>query len=961
MKRRPSERIAYIDGACLGDDALRAQVMYLLDASETGAPFAPPQLPSLPPSASERAIEIEAPATPVVIAKQEEAPPPVPAAAAESPQAPVIEPAFDDEKTRIAPPPKPEVAAPAFDDEKTRVAPPPAPPAPPSSDDDRTVIAPAPVPTAPPVTGPTETIIHAPLQPGEMPTTGSRIGPYQLLHSLGQGGMGSVYAATRADQEYKKIVAIKLVTSELNSAEMLRRFRNERQVLAGLDHPGIARLVDGGTTDRGIPYLVMEFVEGLPIDRYCESNHLPLRDRLKLFQKVCDAIQYAHQNLVIHRDIKPGNIMVSATGEPKLLDFGIARLMTAEFSAEEIELSRGEAAPMTLRYASPEQVKGEPVSTASDQYSLGVLLYELITGRHPFQSALVGRAEIENAILSKVPVKPSILVQEKAEGKLADRVPPEGSAKLSRHLRGDLDAIALQVLRKEPKARYASVQSLSEDIGAYLNNLPVSARADSVQYRAGKFVHKHVISVVAAFVLLIGMAIATGISLRFARTAQFERTRAVDRFNDVRKLARFVLFDFDDALRDGVTPARKLLVTQALGYLNRLASDTGGDIALEKEIVDGYLKVGDLQGNPYVANLGDVAGAKQSYNKAAELAQAMRSKHPADPEVLGMVATVDTKTGALMSREDPASALKPYQEARSILEGLSADPRARRNLMHVLVNMGSIKSGRGDTKAALADFTRAGQIAQELYAANRNDADARELMATADERSGQALAAGGSTGEALDQFRRGLAIYEELAALSPQSPARRRIQALSMSMGDALLDSGKNTEAVESYRKALKINETLLAEDPKNDEYKRDIQETLERLSEALYADKQLPEAHAITERALRMSRPIVDAQGASFIEIYNFCWLLLTTPFKDLQDPAVAKVYAEKLVSSTREKDPNTLDLLARAQFGTGDAKRAAETETKAISLLPPNTQSDARKELESNLAKFRARAEGK
>jgi serine/threonine protein kinase len=169
--------------------------------------------------------------------------------------------------------------------------------------------------------------------------------------------MGSVYAATRADQEYKKIVAIKLVTSELNSKEMLRRFRNERQVLAGLDHPGIARLVDGGTTDHGIPYLVMEYVEGLPIDRYCESNQLPLRDRLKLFQKVCDAVQYAHQNLVIHRDIKPGNIMISAAGEPKLLDFGIARLMTAEFSAEEIELSRGEAAPMTLRYASPEHVE----------------------------------------------------------------------------------------------------------------------------------------------------------------------------------------------------------------------------------------------------------------------------------------------------------------------------------------------------------------------------------------------------------------------------------------------------------------------------------------------------------------------------------------------------------------------------------------------------------------------------
>src|SRR5258707_618504 len=199
-------------------------------------------------------------------------------------------------------------------------------------------------------------------RPGQS-MVGRRIGPYQLLHSIGKGGMGSVYAASRADQEYKKIVAIKLVTSGMGTEDMLRRFRNERQVLAGLDHPYIARLLDGGSTDDGLPYLVMEFVEGLPIDRYCESHHLSLTDRLKLFQKVCAAVQYAHQNLVVHRDIKPGNILVGTNGDPKLLDFGIARLMTAEFSAEEIELSHGEAQPMTLRYASPEQVRGEPITT----------------------------------------------------------------------------------------------------------------------------------------------------------------------------------------------------------------------------------------------------------------------------------------------------------------------------------------------------------------------------------------------------------------------------------------------------------------------------------------------------------------------------------------------------------------------------------------------------------------------
>lgn len=981
MKRRPSERIAYIDGACLADEALRAQVMYLLDSSESEGAYAPPVLPQITP---ERPVELDPPAARIAVAKAEGVAPVVQAAALESPApfetTPVeIAPAFRDDRTRIDPPeaePSPpaldfektriapskaEPAAAVFYDEKTRIGPPPSAAAP-ADDDEKTLIAPAAskASTAAP-TAPTQTIAHAPLGPGELPTTGSRIGPYQLLHSLGQGGMGSVYAATRADQEYKKIVAIKLVTSELNSKEMLRRFRNERQVLAGLDHPGIARLVDGGTTDHGIPYLVMEYVEGLPIDRYCESNQLPLRDRLKLFQKVCDAVQYAHQNLVIHRDIKPGNIMISAAGEPKLLDFGIARLMTAEFSAEEIELSRGEAAPMTLRYASPEQVKGDPISTSSDQYSLGVLFYELITGRHPFQNALIGRAEIENAILSKAPVKPSVIVQEKAEGKLADKVPPESAGKLSRHLQGDLDAIALLALRKEPKARYPSVQSLSEDIGAYLNNLPVTARADSFQYRAGKFVHKHAISVVAAFVLVIGMAIATGISVRFARTANVQQAKAVERFNDVRKFSRFVLFDFDDALRSGVTPARKLLVTQALGYLNRLASDTGGDLGLEKEIIDGYLKVGDLLGDPFTANLGDVGGAKKSYSKAMELIQAIRSKHPDDPDLKGLLARVDMKFGGLAYRDDPLAALKPFQEAQSLLEALPGDPKAKHSLMKVLHNIGNIRLQGGDAKAGLSAFTREHQIAQDLFSADRNDLNARETMGSADESSGDALAASGSIPEALERFQRALSIYEELASLSPQSPARRRILTVRQRMGDAFSNSGKKDAAVTAFREALKINDMLLAEDPKNEQYQLDLAVVLQRFADALFAANQPQEAKQVTDRALKFLRPIVDTPGASFDQTYQFCWILLTTPFKELQDPAAAKHYAENLAQITQGKDPGTLDLLARAYFGNGETAKAVETETKAVSLLPANADTELRKELTENLSKFRTRAEGK
>src|SRR5579863_3526002 len=222
-------------------------------------------------------------------------------------------------------------------------------------------------------------------------------------------------------------------------------------------------------------------------------------------------------------------------------------------------------------------------------------------------------------------------------------------------------------------------------------------------------------------------------------------------------------------------------------------------------------------------------------------------------------------------------------------------------------------------------------------------------MANADEKGGEALAALGSANEALQRYHNALSIYEEMASLSPQSPARRKIQAVLTVIGDIQFDAGKKSDAVDSYRKALKINETLLAEDPKNDEYRRDLPMTLGRLANALYAEKQMPEAHAATERALRVLRPIVDAPGAPFSETYNLCYLLLTTPFQDLQDPALAKVYAEKLVAITQAKDPSTLDLLATAYFGAGDYAHAVESESKALALLPPNTQSDARKELES------------
>lgn len=799
-------------------------------------------------------------------------------------------------------------------------------------------------------------------RPGQ-PMEGRRIGPYQLLHSLGKGGMGSVYAASRADQEYKKIVAIKLVTSGLDSAEMLRRFRNERQVLAGLDHPYIARLLDGGSTDDGFPYLVMEFVEGLAIDRYCEAKHLSLTERLKLFQKVCSAVQYAHQNLVVHRDIKPSNILVGKNGEPKLLDFGIAKLMTAEFSVEEIELNRGESQPMTLRYASPEQVRGEPITTESDIYSLGVLLYELLAGEHPFQAALTTRAAIERAILTEEPAKPSAVVGRRADRE-ADAKLKHSAQKLARQLTADLDPILITALEKQPRGRFPSAESFALDITRYLNGFPVSPRRDEVAYRARKFIRRHAFSVMSAAAVAVALVVGSIITWQSAQTARAERAKAQSRFEDVRKLARFVLFDFDDQIKASPTEARKVLVTEAIKYLDGLAKNASGDASLGRELIEGYLKVGDIQGNPNGPNSGDAAAAQVSYNKAIQLAESFRAKYPQDTRLQNVLAQANMKLGDLSEYSgNKADALKRYRQALEIVHPLAAaDEKAKRNLMLVSEKIGTIQRDLGDTNGALESFGRYLPIAQELLAAHPNDTDARRDAALGYDQMGETMAKTGAISEGLQKLMTARSIYRELAASSPQSPARRDVASVNMVIGDILLrTAGKNDEAVDSFQQALKITEALVAEDPKNTEYKRDLHITLGRLAEALYAAGKKPEARRATERALQVLRPMVDAPGASDYEIYQYCWLLLTTPFRDLQAPALARHYAEQLVQTTAGKDPNTLDLLARAYDGAGDAPRAVETETKALALLPPNSASDLRTELVENLTKFRSRAAGK
>ena len=337
----------------------------------------------------------------------------------------------------------------------------------------------------------------------EEQVTGRRFGVYQVIREIGRGGLGAVYLAARVDDEYRKEVAIKLIRRGLDTDDILQRFRTERQILAQLDHPNIARLIDGGTTDDGLPYFVMEYVKGEPITAYCEAHELKLSERLELFRKVCAAVTYAHQNLVVHRDLKPSNILVTEEGEPKLLDFGIAKLLSAD--DEMLTQTAPGLRAMTPDYASPEQIKGGKITTASDVYSLGVLLYEILTGQRPYRLKTRTAEEISRAITEQEPERPSTSAAAASTNR-------NSQIDIRKSLRGDLDNIVLMALRKEPERRYSSVAQFSADIRHHLEGRPVIAHKDTFKYRATKFIRRNTIAMAAAALLLltlIGGIVAT--------------------------------------------------------------------------------------------------------------------------------------------------------------------------------------------------------------------------------------------------------------------------------------------------------------------------------------------------------------------------------------------------------------------------------------------------------------------
>ena len=686
--------------------------------------------------------------------------------------------------------------------------------------------------------------------------TGARLGPWRVLQEIGRGGMGAVYLAARDDDEFQKRVAIKVVKGGMDTAEVLDRFRRERQILAHLDHPYIARLIDGGSTSHGRPFLVMEYVEGRTIDVYCREAELDVEARCRLFLKVCAAVSYAHRNLVIHRDLKPGNILVAADGSPKLLDFGVAKLLDPELDSGPTHTISG-GRLLTPEYASPEQVRGHLVGTASDVYALGAILFELLTGAKAQHVDSHSPAELEKAICDTEVRPPSSCID-------------TSDARLRRLLSGDLDNIVLMAMRKEPALRYSSVDLLAQDMSRHLEGRPVTARAPSAGYRFGKFARRNRIWLAAASLATVSLVVGTWASVTAARQARIERRRAEDRLSQTVELVNHALFDVDDTISrlPGATDARRQLVKSTLDYLDKVSKDAGNDERLRKEMGSAYFRLGDLQGYPFAPNLGDTAGAMKSYRTSAEILDPLHRIHPDDAESQRLwLETQDHLAELLNENGDSEGASKLIHGALPAAEALARLPdtgvegeRIQGDFYNLLANVAS----KHDLIQALVYARHEIEIFSRLAERHPDRTDFVLEQSVGYALVGGVLNRQGDARGSLEQFLRCTELREALVKAHPNDVVYKRNLMISYGhvgdqLGSPVANSlGDSVGARAYYRKAVAIGEEIYKADPNDTTARFDLAAGLERLGMVDVPASEIPQSLAMLERSAIMLERIV-------------------------------------------------------------------------------------------------------
>jgi len=818
-----------------------------------------------------------------------------------------------------------------------------------------------------------------------------RVGPYEIDRLLGRGGMGAVYLAHRADGQFEQKVAIKLIDLPLATALFRERFRQERQILAELQHPFIARLLGGGVTAGGDPYLVMEYVDGVPIHRFCEERRLSTPERLALFMRVCEAVQFAHQNFIVHRDLKPDNILVAEDGSPRLLDFGTAKLLSPSLVRPGGELTREGCQSFTPQYASPEQVLGNPITTASDTYSLGVLLYLLLTGTQPYELKEMTTAEMLRVICEEAPRRPS------------------QAAGSNKRLDADLEAILLKALRKEPRERYLTAEQMASDVRAYLEGQPVGARQGTLRYRASKFIRRNRLALAGTAALAVTLIAGVAGVLWQAKVANEERRKAEARSADLRQLSNSLLSELDEAIKQlpGSTGAQKLLVTRVLEHLDRMAKDAQGDRQTKLDLIDAYTRLGNIQGNAYDQNLGDPTGAFVSLGKALDLARPLAAsgsmdreatralalaeqsrseilwqtgKTPeavsvmrdavksydvlaADPhataallaEVAGAHGTLADELGqpGTQSLGDGPGAIVEYGKDLSLtIRGLSIDPslmRAKRAFIIAPLKIANVEM-ETDPAQALKDFRIALQRVDALPQAEQVNLATTRLRTILVRKEANALVQLGEYSEANALFAEIYPSFQRFVAADPQD--LRALEDLQVLLDDEAVGYEAAADpalavAGSSPRANLAAEEDLLAQqiailkemfkqDPSNESWKMLQANAQVRLATTQSILRIPGDSNALAKAGLAVMRNSAKKDQASPLTLEQAAENFLKVEPASLRDPQFAVSCAERAVALSHRKVPVKLLTLAQAYRASGQVGKSRATAREGLAILP-------------------------
>jgi eukaryotic-like serine/threonine-protein kinase len=671
---------------------------------------------------------------------------------------------------------------------------------------------------------------------------GRRLGPWRTTGLLGQGGMGAVYDAVRDDQQFELRVAIKVLRLGMVSPADVARFRRERQILARLEHPHIARLLDGGEVPAepygaSSPYIVMEHVQGVPITEYCRAHGVKIREKLELFLQVLDAVSYAHQKLVLHRDLKPHNILVTDDGTVKLLDFGVAKLVEADPAADAAPTTTLTA--LTPEYASPEQIRGESLSAATDVYSLGVILYEMLGERRPYSFRKTDALDTARTICEVN--GPSL--------RLGD----------------DLDTLLAKAMDKDQARRYSSTEQFAGDIRRFLAGRPLMARANSAGYRLKKFLGRNPIP--AALVALVILSLTAGLL-----SSMHQARRAERRFNQVRQIANTFVFDVHDSIATlvGATKARELVVGKALEYLKSLERESPGDPDLQYELATAYQKVADVQGRATGANLGDRRSAQENYRKAEKLLRDALAERPnMEAARIALMDVLQHQGQIHVYAGDLSQASECYRRAMVVANDFERGGRssvgARHQLATLLMAMSDLQRPAGDAKGAMASAERAMGILEELAAEVPDNDAVRNSLAVALSSIARAKANSNDLEGARQARKRSIEVLEELKRKAPQDATVLRNLLLAYAhlgdiLGSTTLPSlGDRAGAEQAYRHALSMAEALSSADGKNQRARTDYAIALTRLGQVIPPERA-PEALSLYRHASELFQTILDA-----------------------------------------------------------------------------------------------------